>query len=136
MGSLIAGYRIDEVVGRGRLGVVYRATDVMLERPVALKLVDPRLERDPSGRLAGARELKRVALIDHPNVIPVDDAGEEEGTLFIAMRYVAGADLGALIAQEGPLDPRRVANITRQVAKALDAAHAAGLVHRDVKPGN
>jgi len=136
MGSLIAGYRIDEVVGRGRLGIVYRATDVMLERPVALKLIDRRLERDPSLRMAAAPELKRVALIDHPNVIPVHDAGEDEGTLFIAMRYVAGTDLGALVAQEGPLDPRRVANITRQVAKALDAAHAAGLVHRDVKPGN
>ncbi|MEY2534225.1 MAG: hypothetical protein QOF29_2135, partial [bacterium] len=85
-GSVIAGYRIDEIIGRGGMGVVYRATDVVLERSVALKLVAPELAQDPSFRARFARELKYVASIDHPNVIPVHHAGEDDGVLFIAMR--------------------------------------------------
>jgi serine/threonine protein kinase/streptogramin lyase len=135
-GSLIAGYRIDALVGGGRLGVVYRATDVALERPVALKLVEPMLGLDASLGTGFPPRLEHVALVEHPNVIPVHHAGEEGGTLFVAMRYVAGIDLGALIAREGALHPRRVADIVHQVAEALDAAHAAGVVHRDVKPSN
>ena len=135
-GTVLAGYRIDQVVGRGGMGVVYRATDVVLERPVALKLVAPELAQDPSFRARFARELKYVASIDHPNVIPVHHAGEDDGVLFIAMRYVLGTDLRAMIGHEGALEPERVARIVGQVADALDAAHACGLVHRDVKPAN
>ena len=135
-GTVLAGYRIDQVVGRGGMGVVYRATDVVLERPVALKLVAPELAQDPSFRARFARELKYVASIDHPNVIPVHHAGEDDGVLFIAMRYVLGTDLRAMIGHEGALEPERAARIVGQVADALDAAHACGVVHRDVKPAN
>ncbi len=136
IGSVLAGYRIDEVVGRGGMGVVYRATDVGLERPVALKVVAPELGHDPSFRARFARELKYVASIDHPNVIPVHHAGEVDGVLFIAMRYVLGTDLRRMIDHERVLSPQRAANIVNQVAEALDAAHACGVVHRDVKPAN
>ncbi|MEA2271116.1 MAG: hypothetical protein QOC64_3726 [Solirubrobacteraceae bacterium] len=135
-GSVIAGYRIDEIIGRGGMGVVYRATDVVLERSVALKLVAPELAQDPSFRARFARELKYVASIDHPNVIPVHHAGEDDGVLFIAMRYVLGTDLRAMIGHEGALDPERAVRIVGQVAEALDAAHERGVVHRDVKPAN
>jgi non-specific serine/threonine protein kinase len=135
IGSEFAGYRIEEVAARGGMGVVYRAVQVHLTRTVALKLVTPALARDPAFRERFRREWMIAASIDHPNVIPVYEAGEEDGVLFIAMRWVAGTNLRQLIDQ-GPLEPSRAALLISQVAYALDAAHEQELIHRDVKPAN
>ncbi|MGH2762817.1 MAG: serine/threonine-protein kinase, partial [Thermoleophilaceae bacterium] len=135
-GTVFAGYRIEGIAGRGGMGVVYRATQLALERPVALKLVAPELAEDAEFRERFKRESRLAASIDHPNVITIHEAGEAQGLLYISMRYVEGTDLGALIAQEGPLDPDRAARVVAQVAAALDAAHSRGLVHRDIKPAN
>ncbi len=135
-GSRIAGYQIQELIGRGGMAVVYRAADVRLDRLVALKVLAPDLTRDSAFRQRFIRESRSGAAVDHPNVIPVFEAGEAEGVLFIAMRYVAGRDIRALIEREGPLRPSRVVSIVTQIASALDTAHAHGLVHRDVKPAN
>jgi serine/threonine protein kinase len=135
VGSEFAGYRIEEVAARGGMGVVYRAVQVHLTRTVALKLVTPALARDPAFRERFRREWMIAASIDHPNVIPVYQAGEEDGALFIAMRWVAGTNLRQLIDQ-GPLEPSRAAHLISQVAYALDAAHEQELIHRDVKPAN
>jgi hypothetical protein len=135
-GSQIAGYQILELIGRGGMAVVYRATDMRLGRQVALKVLAPELSKDSAFRQRFIRESRSGASVDHPNVVPVFEAGEAEGVLFIAMRYVAGRDVRALIAREGPLPPSRVVGIVTQIASALDAAHAHGLVHRDVKPAN
>jgi serine/threonine-protein kinase len=135
-GAQIAGYQIQELLGRGGMAVVYRAADVRLDRQVALKVLAPELTRDSAFRQRFIRESRSGASVDHPNIIPVFEAGEAEGVLFIAMRYVAGRDVRALIDRSGPLPPARVVNIVTQVASALDAAHARGLVHRDVKPAN
>jgi Protein kinase domain len=135
-GDIFAGCRVDGVLGRGGMGVVYRATDVRLGRPVALKLIASDRASDPELRERFEREARLTAAIDHPNVVPVYAAGEERGSLFLVVRYVPGTDLHELLAQEGRLDPERAARIVAQVADGLDAAHAAGLVHRDVKPAN
>jgi len=136
-GTVIAGYRIDDVLGRGGMGIVYRATDVALERTVALKIIAPERAEDPKFRERFGRELRYVASIDHPNVIPVHHAGRDEGVLFIVMRYVDGTDLGALMLDHPHgLEPQRAAGLVAQVAMGLDAAHARGVVHRDVKPAN
>jgi Protein kinase domain len=135
-GSEIAGYRVDRVAGRGGMGVVYRATDLRLERPVALKLISEELARDEAFRARFKRESRLAASIRHPNVITVFHAGEEAGLLYITTEFIEGTDLKAMIAERGSLEPRLAAEITRQVASALDAAHAKGLVHRDVKPAN
>lgn len=135
-GDQIAGCRIEAVAGRGGMGIVYRATQLSLGRPVAVKLIAPAHAADPGFRERFERESRLAAAIDHPNVIPVHEAGEEDGRLYLVMRWVSGADLHGLIARSGRLDPHRAAAITAQVAGALDAAHAAGLVHRDVKPAN
>jgi serine/threonine-protein kinase len=135
-GGVVAGYEVQRLLGRGGMGEVYRAFDARLERPVALKLLSPRLAEDEAFRERLLRESRLAASLDHPNVVPVYDAGEAEGTLFIAMRYVDGTDLRALLRAEGPLEPERAVAIATQVAGALDAAHARGLVHRDVKPSN
>jgi len=132
----IAGYRIDAVLGRGGMGEVYLATHLGLDRKVALKVLTPRLAADQQFRERFVRESRVAASVDHPNVIPIYEAGESDGELFIAMRYVEGTDLRAVLHQEGGLDDSRVIQIIRQVAGALDSAHAHGLVHRDVKPGN
>ena len=116
--------------------MVYRATHVALDRPVALKLITPDLADEPGFRERFQRESRIAGAIDHPHVITVHDAGEEDGVLFITMRLIEGADLKALLESEGRLEPRRAARIVSQVAGALDAAHARGLVHRDVKPAN
>ncbi|HEU4973559.1 MAG TPA: serine/threonine-protein kinase [Baekduia sp.] len=135
-GTAFAGCRVEAVLGRGGMGVIYRATDLHLGRPVALKLIATERASDPEIRERFEREARLTASIDHPNVVPIYGAGEEDGHLYLVMRYVAGTDLHALLQREGRLDPRRAAGIVAQVAAALDAAHAAGLVHRDVKPAN
>ena len=135
-GSVFAGYRIEGLAGEGGMGVVYRASQVALDRQVALKLIVPRLADDTTFRERFKRESQLGASIEHPNVIPVYEAGEADGLLFICMRWVEGTDLRSLIIREGRLDPARAISIVEQVGAALDAAHRHGLVHRDVKPAN
>jgi serine/threonine-protein kinase len=118
------------------MAVVYLARDERLDRPVALKIIAPRLSADETFRTRFIRESQAAAKVDHPHIIPVFDAGEAGGQLYIAMRYVPGEDVGTIVHRKGPLSPRRAAAVIAQVAAALDAAHAAGLVHRDVKPAN
>jgi len=136
LGTRLASYRVDELIGRGGMGEVYRAFDLRLERPVALKLLTPALSDDVRFRERMLRESRLAAGLDHPNVVPVYEAGEDAGRLFIAMRYVDGVDLKALLRRDGHLDPARVMKLAAPVADALDAAHVRGLVHRDVKPSN
>jgi streptogramin lyase/predicted Ser/Thr protein kinase len=136
VGDVFVGHRIEGLAGRGGMGVVYRATDVELERLVALKVITPALAEEEDFRRRFVAESKAAASIEHPNVIPVYYAGEREGVLFIVMRYIDGPDLRALVRAQGQLDPERAAHIVAQVGAALDAAHAHGLVHRDVKPAN
>ena len=136
-GDEFAGHRILGIAGRGGMGVVYRALQLDLDRPVALKLIAPQLAEDPDFRERFVRESRAAASIDHPNVIPIYYTGEsDDGALYIAMRYVEGSDLRTLVRAEQRLDPARAAYIVSQVARALDAAHARGIVHRDVKPAN
>jgi serine/threonine protein kinase len=135
-GALLAGYRIESLIGRGGMGIVYRAIHPATGRSVALKLIRPEFANDTTFRKRFEREANVAAAISHPNVIPVYEAGESGGQLFMASRYVDGTDLGALIASEGRLHPRHAAAILGQVASALDAAHERGLIHRDVKPAN
>ena len=135
-GSELAGCRIEEVLGTGGMGVIYRATELRLGRPVALKLIAADGASDPALRERFEREARLTASIDHPNVIPVYAAGEEGGHLYLVMRYVNGIDLQGLLARERRIPPARVASIGLQIGAALDAAHAVGLVHRDVKPAN
>jgi DNA-binding beta-propeller fold protein YncE/predicted Ser/Thr protein kinase len=135
-GDVFAGYRVTGVAGRGGMGVVYRAEQLDLQRPVALKLIATPLARDEDFRERFVRESRAAAAIDHPNVIPVYSAGEDQGRLFLAMRFVDGEDLRTLVQRDGPLDPATAASVIAQVANALDAAHARGLVHRDIKPAN
>jgi streptogramin lyase len=134
-GETIAGYELERLVGRGGMGDVYLARDLRLERPVALKILAPRLSGDPAFRERMLRESRLAAALDHPNVVPIYEAGESEGRLFLAMRYVDG-DLRHLLREEHALAPARAVAIVTQIAAALDAAHARGLVHRDVKPSN
>ena len=135
-GALLAGCRIEGVIARGGMGVVYRAVQLDLQRPVALKVIAADRAGDPEFRERFTRESRMAAAIDHPNVVPVYAAGEDRGALYIVMRFVPGRDLHALIKDDGPLPAPRAAAIVAQVAAALDVAHAAGLVHRDVKPAN
>jgi serine/threonine protein kinase len=135
-GTSFAGYRVDSLVGRGGMGVVYRATDLSLGRPVALKLIAPELAEDEHFRARFLREPRLAASLDHPNVIPIYEAGEHEGQLYLAMRFVEGSDLKSLLEREGKLPPERALGVLGQVAGALDAAHRRALVHRDVKPAN
>jgi serine/threonine-protein kinase len=135
-GERFAGCRIESVAGRGGMGVVYRATQIALGRTVALKLLAGDRAADPDFRERFQRESRMAAAIDHANVIPVYAAGEEDGRLYLVMRYVDGTDLHALLRRDRALAPERAAAVIAQIAAGLDAAHAAGLVHRDVKPGN
>jgi len=136
IGTELAGYRIERVLGRGGMSVVYLAHDLRLKRNVALKVLAPELAEDEGFRARFLRESQLAASLDHPNVVPVYEAGEVDGLLYIAMRYVVGTDLRALLGAEGPLAPERALMLVGQVASALDAAHERGLVHRDVKPSN
>jgi serine/threonine protein kinase len=135
-GTSVGPYRIEELLGQGGMGVVYRAMDLRLGRPVALKLLSPELSADSRFRARFERESRLAASIDHTGIIPIYDAGDADGVLYIAMRYVEGSDLAALLRREGALEPRRALDLTGQLAEALDAAHARGLIHRDVKPSN
>ncbi len=135
-GTAIAGYTVEQQIGEGGMAVVYRARDQRLSRQVALKLLAPELAEDTAFRQRFIRESQAAAAVDHPNIIPVYEAGDAGGSLFIAMRYVQGGDVRSLLTEQGPLSARRAWSIVSQVASALDAAHAAGLVHRDVKPAN
>jgi serine/threonine protein kinase len=132
----IAGYRIEARLGRGGMGEVYRAVQLSLGRRVALKVLAPKLAADDVFRRRFLRESRIAASIDHPSIIPIYETGEDGGLLYIAMRYVDGMDLSTLLRREGRLEPARALAIMAQVASALDAAHARGLVHRDVKPAN
>jgi class 3 adenylate cyclase/tetratricopeptide (TPR) repeat protein len=135
-GATFAGYRVEALVGRGGMGVVYRATDLSLERPVALKLIAPELTNDERFRARFLREPRLAASLDHPNVVPIYQAGEHGGQLYLAMRFVAGSDLASVLERHRTLTPDRAVAILAQIAGALDAAHRRGLVHRDVKPAN
>jgi serine/threonine protein kinase len=131
-GYRVAGYQLEELVGVGGMAAVYRARDERLGRVVALKL----LAGDESLRTRFVREARAVAAVDHPHIIPVFAAGEADGMQYIAMRFVPGETLAGILRTSAPLAPKRAAALISAVASALDAAHAAGLVHRDVKPGN
>jgi streptogramin lyase len=136
LGDEVAGYRIDARLARGGMGVVYRATHLGLDRPVALKVIARELAGDAAFRERFLRESRLAARLEHPAVVPIYDSREVDGELIVAMRLVEGGDLRGLIDRDGPLPPGRATALLGQVAEALDAAHAAGIVHRDVKPHN
>jgi serine/threonine protein kinase len=135
-GARFAGYRIDGLLARGGMGAVYRACDEATGHELALKVIAAEIADDLIFRRRFEREARLAALLDHPHVVPVLDSGDFEGTLFIATKLIDGLNLHEVIAVEGPLSARAAARVTEQVASALDAAHAEGLFHRDVKPGN
>ena len=136
VGTELAGYRIEALLGRGGMGVVYLARDPWLQRQVALKLITPERAEHSGFRERFLRESRLAASLEHAHVIPIYEAGEADGALYLAMRYVEGTDLGALLEEQRALPPAQALAILEPVAVALDAAHTKGLVHRDVKPGN
>jgi DNA-binding NarL/FixJ family response regulator len=136
VGSTFAGHRIDAMAGHGGMAVVYRATDLALGRCVALKLIAPSMAQDDEFRARFERECRLAATIHHPHAVEIFHAGEEDGLLYVTMRYVEGTDLRAILEHESPLEPARAVGLVGQVAGALDEAHRHGLVHRDVKPAN
>jgi tRNA A-37 threonylcarbamoyl transferase component Bud32/streptogramin lyase len=136
IGCELLGYHVEDLLGRGGMSVVYRASDPKLKRQVALKLIAPELASDRRFRERFLTESELAASLEHPAVVPIYDVGEVEGQIFLVMRLVEGKDLKALLRGEGRLEPERALAILSQVAEALDAGHAKGLVHRDVKPSN
>ncbi len=135
-GSVFAGHRIEGIAGRGGMGVVYRATHLVLDHVVALKVISPNLAGDPRFRRRFADESRIAVSLRHPNVVAIHHAGEEDGLLFVTMDLIDGTDLRGLLNRRGTLEPAHAVAVTAQIAAALDVAHAKGLVHRDIKPGN
>src|SRR3954452_23593620 len=135
-GTVIGGYRVDRLISNGGMGMAYTVCNLALGRTYALKVLAPALAEDEDFRQRFRREIRIAASLDHPNVVPIHYAGEHEGLLFLAMDLIDGPDLREVILRSGPMEPRRAVALLRQVTSALDAAHAQGLVHRDVKPGN
>src|SRR4051795_24112 len=136
LGTEIAGYRIEERIGRGGMGVVYRAQHLNLQRRAAIKIIAPELAESGGFHERFSREARIAAALQHPNIVTIYDAGEVDGLLYLAMQYIEGSDLAAVLRTQGRLRPYRAIDVCRQVAAALDAAHAMGLIHRDVKPAN
>jgi tRNA A-37 threonylcarbamoyl transferase component Bud32 len=136
LGRVVAGYRIEERIGRGGMGLVYRAEHLNLRRRAAIKIIAPELAEEEGFHERFNREARIAAALQHPNIVTVYDAGEEDGLLYIAMQYIEGSDLSTVLRSQGRLRPYRALDVCRQVAAALDAAHAQGLIHRDIKPAN
>ncbi|MET0816653.1 MAG: serine/threonine-protein kinase [Solirubrobacteraceae bacterium] len=136
LGRVVAGYRIEERIGRGGMGLVYRAEHINLRRRAAIKIIAPELAETSGFRVRFNREARIAAALQHPNIVTVYDAGEEDGLLYLAMQYIEGSDLSSVLRSQGRLRPYRAIDVCRQVAAALDAAHGMGLIHRDVKPAN
>ena len=135
-GTIVGNYRLETLIGRGGMGVVFRGTQIDLGRSVALKIINPSFAAEEDSRKRFVREARTGAAVEHPNALPIYEVGDERGLLFISMRYIEGSDLFRVIQREGYLEADRVVRLVRQIAAALDAAHAARLVHRDVKPHN
>ena len=135
-GSVLAGFRVESLVGKGAMGAVYLAEETSTGQRIALKLLAPELARDERFRRRFLRETELAATLRHPHIVRTLGSGEEERDLYLAMDYIHGSDLRDLLRREGRLEPERAVSLVQQVASALDVAHAAGLVHRDVKPGN
>src|SRR6476469_8321970 len=135
-GTQFGAYRIESVAGQGGMGVVYKATQIGLDRAVALKVITPEFAHDEEFRARFQRESKLAASIEHPNVIPVYEAGELDGTLYLIMRWVEGTDLRAMVRISGKLEPDRALQLLRPVASALAAALHRCVNHRDIKPAN
>src|SRR5215475_5037900 len=135
-GTVVGGYRVDELISRGGMGLVYRVTHVALNRIYALKVLDPGLGDDEQFRERFRREMRVAASLSDPNVVGIHYAGEDEGLLFFVMDYVTGTDLRQVLLKDGAIEPTRAVDLLEQFASALDAAHRRGLVHRDVKPAN
>src|SRR6476646_2361305 len=136
LGTEIAGYRIEERIGRGGMGVVYRAQHMNLQRRAAIKIIAPEFADTKGFRSRFIREARIAAALQHPNIVTVYDAGQAGQTLYIAMQVIRGSDLSKILNEEGRLRPYRAIDVCRQVASALDAAHGMALIHRDVKPAN
>ena len=135
-GALVAGYRVESRIGAGGMAMVFRARDEKLGRTVALKILSPALAGDREFHERFDRESRAVAAVDHPHIIPVYAAGEADGVLYLAMRFISGGDLRSIVKREGPLPGDRAISLLSPIAAALDAAHRVGLLHRDVKPAN
>lgn len=136
VGAQLGNYLIEDELGRGGMGIVYKAQDLALKRPIALKVLAPHLLDDSAARTRFQGEIKHAVVIEHPHVVPVYNAGYEGGYFYLAMRYVRGPDLARLLDTDGPLSEARAMRIVGQIASALWMVHSEGIVHRDVKPQN